>query len=320
MLGSIRSPQLPAFAGGPVSRNRFRVWLRAACSVSSSSSFAAQATQSRTMSLLSHSALVHRSLARSPALYSRALSTSRMLLAPQPTPKLHTSEETSSYQHHFRGALLLSLAPFAPWLISSSSSFLRAPHLPTDLVAPACLDPPPCSLPPLTDAYQTQPKRPPPSSATTATVGPAPASETDASDRLSPYLMAYPVYSREELDAIKVVHHEPKTMGDRVARWLVTTARWGFDTISGYKVRSCPCCTTDAARSVWHGLMTTACSTPTRPLHARRRRRMARASSRSTSCASRATSWRRKTGCSGSCSLNRACLLLSPGLPKRARR
>ncbi|BGP41795.1 inducible alternative oxidase 2 [Rhodotorula kratochvilovae] len=49
------------------------------------------------------------------------------------------------------------------------------------------------------------------------------------------YLMAYPVYSKEELDAIKVIHYEPKTLADKWARWLVKTARWGFDLVSGYK-------------------------------------------------------------------------------------
>ncbi|TNY18432.1 alternative oxidase, partial [Rhodotorula diobovata] len=51
------------------------------------------------------------------------------------------------------------------------------------------------------------------------------------------YLMAYPVYSPAELDSIKVIHHEPRTLADKWARWLVKTARWGFDLVSGYKVR-----------------------------------------------------------------------------------
>ncbi|GAA5822847.1 hypothetical protein JCM3770_003197 [Rhodotorula araucariae] len=49
------------------------------------------------------------------------------------------------------------------------------------------------------------------------------------------YLMAYPVYSKAELDAIKVIHYEPRTLADKWARWLVKTARWGFDFVSGYK-------------------------------------------------------------------------------------
>lgn len=49
--------------------------------------------------------------------------------------------------------------------------------------------------------------------------------------------MAYPVYSPAELDSIKVIHHEPRTLADKWARWLVKTARWGFDLVSGYKVR-----------------------------------------------------------------------------------
>ncbi|GAA5851670.1 hypothetical protein JCM9279_002540 [Rhodotorula babjevae] len=49
------------------------------------------------------------------------------------------------------------------------------------------------------------------------------------------YLLAYPVYSPAELDAVKVTSFEPKTMADKWARFLVKKARWAFDLVSGYK-------------------------------------------------------------------------------------
>ncbi|BGP49956.1 inducible alternative oxidase 2 [Rhodotorula kratochvilovae] len=77
--------------------------------------------------------------------------------------------------------------------------------------------------------------------ATAPSAAPGTPSATVAKDGWKPsrpheaYLMAYPVYSKEELDAIKVIHYEPKTLADQWARWLVKTARWGFDLVSGYK-------------------------------------------------------------------------------------
>ncbi|GAA5883495.1 hypothetical protein JCM1840_003195, partial [Sporobolomyces johnsonii] len=45
----------------------------------------------------------------------------------------------------------------------------------------------------------------------------------------------HPVYSSSDVDAIKVVHLEPKTFSDKVARFLVSFARKGFDFVTGYK-------------------------------------------------------------------------------------
>ncbi|GAA5973775.1 hypothetical protein JCM21900_001030 [Sporobolomyces salmonicolor] len=49
------------------------------------------------------------------------------------------------------------------------------------------------------------------------------------------WLISHPVYSPSDLEAIKVVHLEPKTFGDKVARFLVWFARKGFDFVTGYK-------------------------------------------------------------------------------------
>ncbi|ORY83581.1 hypothetical protein BCR35DRAFT_66297 [Leucosporidium creatinivorum] len=45
----------------------------------------------------------------------------------------------------------------------------------------------------------------------------------------------HPVYKPEELDAVKVVRLERKTITDKIAYGMVKTARWGFDFVTGYK-------------------------------------------------------------------------------------
>lgn len=49
----------------------------------------------------------------------------------------------------------------------------------------------------------------------------------------------HPVYSPVELDAVKVVRHKTETVTDRMAAGMVKFARWGFDFVTGYKVRVC---------------------------------------------------------------------------------
>lgn len=49
------------------------------------------------------------------------------------------------------------------------------------------------------------------------------------------WTMSHPVYTRQELDSVKVVRREAKTVADRVAILLVRTARWGFDFVTRYK-------------------------------------------------------------------------------------
>ncbi|BGP18162.1 hypothetical protein JCM10213_009005 [Rhodosporidiobolus nylandii] len=48
------------------------------------------------------------------------------------------------------------------------------------------------------------------------------------------WTMSHPVYSPEELK-VDVVHFKPKTIGDKVAYFMVRAARRGFDLVSGYK-------------------------------------------------------------------------------------
>ena len=55
------------------------------------------------------------------------------------------------------------------------------------------------------------------------------------------WVLAHPVYTQEELDAIQIVERPPENMTDRLAKWMVKAARAGFDLVTGYKVRRlCP--------------------------------------------------------------------------------
>lgn len=146
--------------------------------------------------------LARRSLVtRAAPTFARSLSTSTVLLSPTPTPRRKVDEK--GYEHHFKGARLPSPPRIRPslTLTSSSDSVAVAPE-----PAPAAVQP--------TAAAPWQPSRP-----------------------HEKYLLAYPVYSPAELDAVKVTSFEPKTMADKWARFLVKKARWAFDLVSGYKVR-----------------------------------------------------------------------------------
>ncbi|PRQ71770.1 alternative oxidase, partial [Rhodotorula toruloides] len=55
------------------------------------------------------------------------------------------------------------------------------------------------------------------------------------------WVLSHPVYQREDLEKVQVVHFEPKTLGDRLAYMMVRFARRGFDLVSGYKVRLRSC-------------------------------------------------------------------------------
>jgi hypothetical protein len=47
--------------------------------------------------------------------------------------------------------------------------------------------------------------------------------------------MTHPVYTREELDSVKVVRAPRETVSDKLAAALVIFARWGFDVVTRYK-------------------------------------------------------------------------------------
>ncbi|KWU43531.1 alternative oxidase, partial [Rhodotorula sp. JG-1b] len=51
------------------------------------------------------------------------------------------------------------------------------------------------------------------------------------------WVLAHPVYTQEELDAIQIVERPPENMTDRLAKWMVKAARAGFDLVTGYKAR-----------------------------------------------------------------------------------
>lgn len=54
------------------------------------------------------------------------------------------------------------------------------------------------------------------------------------------WVLFHPVYSDDELKAVQVVHRQPSTFSDKVARGLVKFARASFDWVSGYKEKSVP--------------------------------------------------------------------------------
>ena len=47
--------------------------------------------------------------------------------------------------------------------------------------------------------------------------------------------MAHPVWSENELLAVKKTHLEPSTSSDRIAYAAVKVARWAFDTFTMFK-------------------------------------------------------------------------------------
>lgn len=54
------------------------------------------------------------------------------------------------------------------------------------------------------------------------------------------WVLFHPVYTKDELHSVQVMHRSPTTISDRIASLLVRTARKGFDLVSGYKERAVP--------------------------------------------------------------------------------
>lgn len=54
---------------------------------------------------------------------------------------------------------------------------------------------------------------------------------------LGDYLLTSPVYTKEELDSVKILEFEKKTLSDRLANALVKLLRSSFDIVTGYKHR-----------------------------------------------------------------------------------
>lgn len=52
------------------------------------------------------------------------------------------------------------------------------------------------------------------------------------------WVLHHPVYTPEEVNSIRIVRQQRKTVTDKVASALVAFARWGFDVVTRYKVRS----------------------------------------------------------------------------------
>ncbi|KAG9042003.1 hypothetical protein FS837_011456 [Tulasnella sp. UAMH 9824] len=68
--------------------------------------------------------------------------------------------------------------------------------------------------------------------------------KTDNSDALSnitgDWVLFHPVYTAEEVNAVKVLQRERKTIGDKIAAGCVRVLRFGFDILSRYKHREIP--------------------------------------------------------------------------------
>ncbi|GAA5977171.1 hypothetical protein JCM10908_004883 [Rhodotorula pacifica] len=145
--------------------------------------------------------------ARSRAPHALALSqcrnfaTSRWLLSPQPTLKLH-EELQRSFELHGR----------------DGHPSLSSPSM------PASANPSPSDASPTLATAEWRRSRP-----------------------HEDYLLSHPVYTQEELDAIQIVERPPENMTDRLAKWMVKTARTGFDLVTGYK-HSDPDAARDAAK------------------------------------------------------------------------
>ncbi|KAF9530701.1 alternative oxidase [Crepidotus variabilis] len=64
---------------------------------------------------------------------------------------------------------------------------------------------------------------------------PGPASTLPPKDFRGDWMLFHPVYSPDELTAVKVLHRKPENLGDKVAFGLVMFARKMFDIVVGYK-------------------------------------------------------------------------------------
>ncbi|GAA5998393.1 hypothetical protein JCM5350_008361 [Sporobolomyces pararoseus] len=86
-------------------------------------------------------------------------------------------------------------------------------------------------------SYQPHPNDLLPSSPTSSPSSPATIESTwkGPSRPHEQYLLSHPVYTQKDLESIKVIYLPPKTLGDRVARFLVNFSRKSFDFVTGYK-------------------------------------------------------------------------------------
>lgn len=53
--------------------------------------------------------------------------------------------------------------------------------------------------------------------------------------RVTPAAWPHPLYTQEQMDAVKFDHRETRNMSDRVALTMVRVLRWGLDLASGYR-------------------------------------------------------------------------------------
>ncbi|GAA6064106.1 hypothetical protein JCM10212_003669 [Sporobolomyces blumeae] len=65
--------------------------------------------------------------------------------------------------------------------------------------------------------------------------GSPPAAQWKPSRPHEQWLLSSPVYTKDDVNAIDVIYLEPKSLGDKIARGLVSFARKGFDIVTGYK-------------------------------------------------------------------------------------
>ncbi|GAA93500.1 uncharacterized protein L969DRAFT_95849 [Mixia osmundae IAM 14324] len=63
-----------------------------------------------------------------------------------------------------------------------------------------------------------------------------PSSEVSEDNRkiVEDWLLFHPTYTKDEVEAVKVVHRANLTLSDRVADWAIGAIRWTFDAATGY--------------------------------------------------------------------------------------
>ncbi|GAA5902710.1 alternative oxidase [Sporobolomyces salmoneus] len=91
------------------------------------------------------------------------------------------------------------------------------------------------STPPHEHSYQPHPNDLKSSSSSPEGPSPPPQSPWRPSRPHEQYLLSHPVYTQNDVEAVKVLYLPPKTLGEKIARLLVDLSRKGFDFVTRYK-------------------------------------------------------------------------------------
>ncbi|KAF8333536.1 alternative oxidase [Cantharellus anzutake] len=69
---------------------------------------------------------------------------------------------------------------------------------------------------------------------------PTPIHEHQSNKILGDWVLFHPVYTKEENEAVEVLHRPPTSISDRVADLFTKVTRWGFDFVSKYEHKEIP--------------------------------------------------------------------------------